>query len=319
MKLRNKFFAERGAAKRFAPTALLACSLALAACGGGGGGSSSITPPGASPTPVPTVTPVPQAITGTIQDYISSAPLAGFTVTVGTLPNIATCNGAQTQALNVCGQPASVTATATTASDGTFTVTGVPVGTYMLTIAKDTTYATLHRKVTVAVGTTAIGTQKIIALSADEQAWLKDVNLQRVTYSFPQSFGNLVIDEFAEEQSRAEVDAIAAGTQPFGDATEALFGSYYSATPGALYQTSGVAAAGGTSGYLIADNAWFTEKGICVNGNWKTCVFASNTGHYMALSDTQAVWIGLGQSKIALRTSWFYASVIIQNFGSLGP
>ena len=307
-----------GFQRKWNVVAILIAAALLSACGGGGGSSNSS--PVVPPTPVPTATPVPQIITGSVLDYFSSSALAGFTVTVGTLPNEKTCNGAQTQTLNVCGQPASVSATATTAGDGTFTLTGVPVGTYMLTIAKDGTYATLHRKLTVAIGTTAAGAMKITALSGDEQAWLKDVNSQRATYSFPQSFGNLVIDEFAEEQSHAEVDAIAAGTQPFGDASEALFGSYYSATPGALYQASGAAAALGiSSGYLLADNGWFTEKGSCVNGNWKTCTFAANTGHYMALSDTQAVWIGLGQSKIALRTSWFYASVIIQNFGSLGP
>jgi hypothetical protein len=162
----------------------------LAACGGGGGGSNpGIVPTSQTASPTPT----PQTVSGTLVDYSSSAPLAGFIVTVGTAPSVSSCLAAQTASSQPCGVPASPLQTVTTAADGTFSVTVPSAGNYMLQIAKDTAHATLHR---------------IVGVSSDEQAWLTDVNSQRATVSVPTSFANLVVDEYAEEQTRADVASL---------------------------------------------------------------------------------------------------------------
>jgi hypothetical protein len=167
----------------------------------------------------------------------------------------------------------------------------------MLTIGKDATYATLHRTITVTSAGLVLGTLKVAALSSDEQAWVIDVNLQRSTVSVPVSFSNLVVDEYAEEQARAEVAAIVSGAQPYGDATEELFDSYYFDSPGIIYGASSVAdLVGDASDYLTADKQWMAEKSNCPGGNWQTCTTTSNTGHYQNISSTGDVWLGLGES-----------------------
>jgi hypothetical protein len=189
----------------------------------------------------------------------------------------------------------------------------------MLTIVKDTTYATLHRTITATSSGLALGTVKIAALTTDEQAWLVDVNHQRATVSFPTSFANLSIDEYAEEQARAEVAAIVSGAQPYGDATEALFANNYAAEPGAMYGATGVAALITLPNlYIDADNGWMGEKANCTGGNWQTCPFAENTGHYINLSNTANVWIGVGESNesfnyASLGQAWAYAAIPIIN------
>ena len=90
----------------------------------------------------------------------------------------------------------------------------------MFTIGNGATYATLHRFLIVTAGPNDAGTLKVAALSADERAWLADLNMQRATVSAPLSFANLSIDEYAEEQARAEVASIIAGTNLYSDATE---------------------------------------------------------------------------------------------------
>jgi hypothetical protein len=169
----------------------------------------------------------------------------------------------------------------------------------MLTIGKDTTYATLHRTITVAAGTPlALGTLKVAALSSDEQAWVVDVNTQRATVSVPVSFANLAVDEYAEEQARAEVAAIVSGAQPYGDTTEELFNGYYYASPGVIYGAGSVAAlVGSPSAYLTADALWMNEKGNCPSGNWMTCTFSETTGHYINISSTGDVWLGISESS----------------------
>lgn len=165
--------------KPFVSTIVLASTLVLAACGGGGGGTSGgggmlpVPTPTNTPvtvsTPTPTPTPVPTvastSLAGKVADRGSSAPLAGFTVTVGALPNNQTCNGAQTQTLNVCANVATTVATATTIADGTFSIPTLAPGSYMIIVGKDGTYATLHRTFTVAAGVNTLGTVSLTALS----------------------------------------------------------------------------------------------------------------------------------------------------------
>jgi hypothetical protein len=320
-------------------------SLAFAACGGGGGGGSngSVAPGGTAsvggvvpgtgggstptPSPSPVATPTMLAVSGTAQEYASGAALAGFTVTIGAVPNAATCLNAESATAMPCGVPASPQPTITTAPTGAFSVAVPAAGTYMLTIGKDATYATLHRTIAVAAGTPlALGTLKVAALTADEQAWLIDVNAQRATVSVPTSFANLVVDEYAEEQARAEVAAIVSGAQPYGDATEGVYAQNYAQSPGSMYAAATVSdLVGAASSYLQADNAWVSEeKPNCPNGNWMTCSVAANTGHYINVSNTQDVWVGLAESATAFDDppygyEWAYAMVLPENLGSRGP
>jgi hypothetical protein len=312
-------------------------ALAVAGCGGGGGGTSggtsvvptggggsSATPgPTATPTPTPTPTIAPQAISGTAVEFTSGATLAGFTVTIGQTPAPSTCLNSESNTVMACGSVASPAATATTSSSGAFTLSAVP-GTYMLTIGKDSTFATLHRTITVAATGLALGSVKITSLSSDEQAWLVDMNNQRATVSVPVSFSNLVIDEYAQEQARAEANAIAAGTQPYGDATEQLFSGFYAAQPGAMYAGSGILTGEGSSGaFVAADAAWMSEKVNCPGGNWMTCTGTASTGHYINISNTQNVWIGLGESATPQSLNgaslWYYDAIIPTNYQSSYP
>lgn len=255
-------------------------------------------------------------ISGTLQEYSSGTVLSGFTVTVGQVPNAATCLNTESATSMPCGIPSSPLPTATTSSAGAFVVAVPSAGTYMLTIGKDVTYATLHRTVTVASGGVELGVLKVAALSADEQAWVADINTQRATVSVPISFGNLVVDEYAEEQARAEAAAIAGATEPYDDATEELFVANYFASPGAIYGASGVADLVGSAGaFLTADAQWMAEKTNCPGGNWQTCTFAANTGHYINVSSTENVWIGVGESGSSLNdppfgSQWAYAAII---------
>ncbi len=282
------------ASKHLLTLAILLSISALSACGGAGS------------TPAATATATPTAsLSGTLIEYTSGLPLSGFTVTLGTGSDFFTCNSAQTQAVNACEQVASITATTTTSPSGAFSLSNIPVGSYLLVIKQDSTYATLHRWVALSSGQASLGTVKLSALSGDEQRWLVDVNTKRATVSYPASFANLVIDEYAEEQARAEASAVAAGAYSYSDATEGTFLGLYLSSPGVRFSGgSGVAdLQPAASAYVAADQAFFAEKANCPNGNWQTCVWAENTGHYIALSNTQDTWIGLGESS----TSYHYA------------
>lgn len=279
------------------PTLLIAIS--LASCSGGGGGNSS----GTSVPPTPILTSAPTVISGSVAELVSGAPLAGFTVSVGYVPDEASCVSGATAAIMPCGTPVAPIVTAMTAPSGDFTLSIPYGGTYMLTIGKDATYATLHR--TFAANGTSLGILKVAALSIDEQAWLTDVNNQRATVSDPASFPNLVVDEYAEEQARAEVAAIVSGAQPYGDPTELMFGNLMLDEPGSMYGFRSVADLVNTaSDYLQADKNWMSEKANCPNGVWETCTLAEDTGHYINISAPDDVWIGMGESA----TSYVYGS-----------
>jgi hypothetical protein len=299
--------------------ALAASAVTVAACGGGGGGGTSGGGSGIVPaTPTPTPTPVPNTISGTAVDFTSGVALVGFTVTVGSAPTATTCAATQTASSMPCGVPASPLPTVTTSSTGAFSVAVPTTGTYMLTIAKDATYATLHRTVPAAAGATSVGTVKITALSADEQAWLVDVNNQRATVSAPVSFANLVVDEYAEEQARQYASDVASGKAVYSDAAYAPYQAGYSASAGELYSVGGVEAEQpAASAYLAADGQWMGEKSNCASGNWQTCTFSATTGHYINLSNTQDVWVGLGESSVSFVVTgfpnqWLYNVMIIK-------
>ncbi|MBV8726719.1 MAG: hypothetical protein JO233_02955 [Candidatus Eremiobacteraeota bacterium] len=285
----------------------------LAACGGGGGGGGggSLPPPGGGGSVI---------VSGTITDTATHAVLHGATIVIGQLPSSG-CAATQTDTSNPCGVPAAPTTGTTTDSNGHFSITLTSGGTFMLTVA-DGGYATLRR--TVVVGTTNVDASGSIShLSADEIAWLADINAKRTTISVPRSFANLTIDEYAERQARKWAADVAAGITQYGDNGYGPYGAAYAASPGAIYQAAGVLAAVPPPGgqWNTAEGQWFGEKANCPNGNWQTCTFAANTGHYILLSDTVDVWLGLGESSQAgnlpgFGLQYFYNAMIIQASGT---
>jgi hypothetical protein len=234
-----------------AAAALVFTALTFAACGGGSsgsGGGSPVLPTSAptngatsSPAPSPTATATTStlAVTGSLTEFTSSMPLSGFTVTVGAVPAFTSCLASQTATSQPCGVAAAPTVTTTTSASGTFSIAVPATGTYFLTIGLNSTYATLHKEITVATGGLALGTVHVAALTSDEQNWVVDVNNQRATVSFPTSFPNLVVDEYAEENARALSVAIGNGTIPQTDAAAAAYLVDYANESGGIWAGPG--------------------------------------------------------------------------------
>jgi hypothetical protein len=268
--------------------AALTAILALTACSGGSGGNGG----GGNPLPpVNTSTPTPTfSVSGTLTD--GATALSGATVTIGTLP-ASTCAG-----WAGCGFPLAPTLTATTAADGTFTVTNLVNGSYMLTISKDTapttaqTYAILHRQITVASANVALGSVKIVKLSSDESAWIARLNTDRATIAFPAT-GPVVMDEYAQEQARQWAIEVDAGTTPYTDAGYAPYQTAYGAKPGSIGSAGGALDLNDT--WQDAEAIWFAEKANCPGGDWRTCTFSGTTGHYINLAQDSVVWVGVGE------------------------
>jgi hypothetical protein len=66
------------------------------------------------------------------------------------------------------------------------------------------------------------------------------------------------------------------------------------------------------------------EKANCPGGNWQTCTYAGTTGHYINISNTNTVWIGMGESATSyvngiFGTQWAYDMLLIENVSSAGP
>ena len=197
-----------------------------------------------------------------------------------------------------CGSPASVITSAITDETGAFSIAVSNPGTYMVTIGKDAAYVTLHRTISISGGSTALGTAKLLALSAAEQSWLADANNQRATVSVPTSYGNMLVDEYAQEQAHAWAADVGAGRTAFSDAAYGPYQMAYGSSPGAMYGATGVLAISTIqNNYTSVDAGWMAEKSNCPNGNWATCTRAANTGHYINFSNTNTVWVGLGYSS----------------------
>jgi hypothetical protein len=190
------------------------------------------------------------------------------------------------------------TLTATTDSNGAFTVSNLVNGTYMLTISKDAaattaqTYAILHRTVTIASANVVLGSIKIVKLSADESAWLARLNSDRATVSVP-STAPIVIDEYAQELARQWAIDVDAGTTPYTDAGFAPYEAAYSAKPGAMYPVTHVGDLNDT--WQHAESTFYSEKANCPSGNWSTCPQGGTTQHYINLSNVNDIWVGLGE------------------------
>ena len=110
------------------------------------------------------------------------------------------------------------------------------------------------------------------------------------------------------------------GAQPYGDATEGVYSAAFAQEAGSLYAAAGVSALIGLGGaFLQADSIWMAEKSKCSGGNWETCTFAGDTGHYINISNTQNVWIGMAESSVSYinptyGSEWAYAMLIPANY-----
>jgi len=267
----------------------------LIACGGGTGS----IPPNAG-----TLSGAQSSVTGTsgtLTELASGAPIAGATVTVGAQTPSASCDGwAQ------CGTPIAPVASATTAPNGTFTLPPLLDGDYFVTIAVDAnplvsqSYAILHRTVAVVDGMLVLGTVHLARLSSDESGWLHDLNERRSAVSFPAT-GSVVIDEYAQEQARRWSADVDAGKTVYTDAGYAPYQQAYANDPGSIGSAAG--ALDGNTTWQHAEGAWFAEKANCPGGNWTTCTYADNTGHYINLSQNDDVWAGVGEGSAAAPSS----------------
>jgi hypothetical protein len=313
------------------PAILLAVlTVGLAACSGGGagGGGGGIVPGGGgsatpTPTPAPTATPVSYTASGTLTDSVTSSVISGATVTIGSMP-ATSCSG-----WAGCGMPVAPTHVATTAPDGTFSITGLASGTYFLTISVDAsptatqTHTILHRSIAISSANLALGTVHISALSADEKGWLHQLNIDRGSVSFPTT-SPVVADEYDTVASRADSAGIQSGAYPYGDPTEAVFASQAASQPGAFTSISTVADDRvGAGDWAGAETDFYNEKPNCAD--WRTCTFVGSgvgkNGHYIILSQDSAVWFGLAESSApALAgsgiTGLYVYTGIITDFGA---
>jgi hypothetical protein len=227
---------------------------------------------------------------GTVYDSMSSNGLANATLTLGQIPDSLTCNASQS-----CGKPAGKLYKVTTNSKGAFAFPTIPAGPYMLVISKNAAYANLHAMVNLRSGHYRTGL-RLLALSSDETKWLAQVNQQRVTIPSPKSF-SIAVDQYAEIEARAWAADVARGKTQYSDSGYGPYQTAYTKSAGSLYGASGVLDLQyGTSQYSGADQAWMGEKANCPHGDWQTCPFAGNTGHYINLSNTQDVWVGVGET-----------------------
>lgn len=188
-----------------APVSLGVVTLVLAACGGGGG-------TGAPPTVAPTPTQTPSSATnasGTLVDDTSGQALSGVNVVLYPWTAGSTTVVAQT----------------TTASNGSFTLTNVANGHYLLVIGSnsptDTTYATVHDNVTLTGGNQTLhppklptmfgysapiwetnGTYRLSKIDAtNELPCFQRFNADRASYGLAQ----VPLDEWSMENVRTNV------------------------------------------------------------------------------------------------------------------
>jgi hypothetical protein len=281
----------------------------------------SVTP---KPTPKPTAAPK-ASLTGVVRDISTHAVLSGFTITLGAVPVATTCLTAQTASTMPCGVPVSPLITKATSASGSFDITLITQGKYLLTIGKNGTYAKLHRTITLSAGVNPLGTVYLTALDAPHQAWLADFNNRRLTVSSPASLPNLVIDEYAEEQAEAAV----AGEQGADSTTvsDAAFETAYAASTGALYTATGynfgVSSDGEANAINAVDITGFNFDQQYCTPNWLTCTPAGAPAlhtDYPGFSSKRDVWVGLGfPTESTGDARYYFAVMVVANPSGTAP
>lgn len=225
-------------------------------------------------------------LTGTIVDG-GGQPIAGATVTIGTLPDYQTCLG-----YAGCGHPLAPLHVSRTNGKGHFSIPAAcnPSPSYLPTdcfvrVAKPG-YATLDLQFD--TRTLSAGVRRIQKLRTAEIQLLALVNRYRRTAAIPHTPGDLVMDEALLDQARAWAAKTVANPNVWSD-------PLYLGKPGELVSWGwSVADQNGTPAEAIS--TFFSEQKNCPHYNWQTCVVAEDTGHYIGLADSSDAWIGITQS-----------------------
>lgn len=258
-----------------------------------GPGSSSTPGPGSSstpgPTPTPTAVPTGYYAKGIVRDIGSGLAISGATVILAppiyagaTPPPVV--NGAE----------------ATTAPDGSFTLTGVTPGSNYLEVFENG-YASIHKPVGVTTFDNELGALNLTRVTADEAAWLQKVNSDRAQYGGPA----VVLDEILQEAAQHWADYMA--TYGYYNDTCAQTAdpncqtaSQYEQNAGAQYTNSAqnIYAQSAGSTWTDAENSFLAESNTCPQPTaYKTCQGLPSATHFDNLINPKFVWIGLAEHK----------------------
>ena len=260
--------------------------------------------PSPTPTPTPTPTPLP-AVVGVAVDDVSGLPIAGATVIISGNVSI----GGATP------PPPTAFPTATTGPDGKFLVKNVPptfTGTgfayvgagypdypnsQWIQIFSADGHAAYHGLWTVKpVGTTDLGNVAIALPTATDIAWLAKINSDRATVGTPAVTTPLTLDSVTLQTARYWAGQMATngfykhqcGTGAVGCQEFWLYETQHHSMPSSQNIDYGYF---GT--YLDAESQFMAEIANCPGGNWMTCPFAENTGHYTDIMGA-SYWVGVG-------------------------
>jgi hypothetical protein len=293
--------------------ATFATATIVAACGGGGGGSTTpptnpatstpatTAPATATPTPVPTATATPVATLATgraVSD--AGSPLAGATVTLYSGFN--TKGGAFTGPVG----------TATTAADGSFSITPTAAASTVAYIEIDATgAASLHRFALVSPNTTtALGTYTLPVLTADESAGIAAYNAARAQYGSGQGAVPRIADADDMIVARGRVAQMAAGGWFAHTAPGATITASY-----VLIQAQGASAIPNGMAYGIGDDigANISSSAALISAFMGEGV---GGGHYQDVIAPLGVFVGISFKANGLP----YSGETVQaptNYGSL--
>lgn len=295
-------------AMRLVPLALTAV---LAACSGGGaggnGGGTAPSAPMAGATPSPAAVP---AITGTVLDDTTGRPIAGALVYVS---GSAVIGGATPPAT------AAKLPSATTAADGSFSVSNVPASDWTVSFAYVGTgypvyanaqwlaifspdgHAAFHALRSIALtGTTDLGNIPIALPSTADLAWLAQINADRATLGIPHVTAPLALDSITLQTARYWAGQMASGnffahTCPAAPPTCVEFW-LYETQRGSLPSAQNISEQGASGSWQTAEAAFMAETANCPGGDWQTCTYGETTGHYVNIMEA-ANWAGVGMAQ----------------------
>ncbi|MGZ3527858.1 MAG: CAP domain-containing protein [Vulcanimicrobiaceae bacterium] len=257
---------------------------ATPAPGGGGSGtpapgSSSSPAPGTTPTPIPTG----YFATGYVHDFDSGAAIAGAKVVI------------EPQVVPGSTPPPNATASATTAADGSFTVTSLLPGSNYLEVFENG-YATLHEKFNITSFDSPVGTVNLTRLTSDQLAWLAQVNTDRAHYNA----SPLVFDEILEEGARHWAGYMSANgwyqthCPPSDPSCQNAVA--YEQTHGGTYTSTGsnIDAKQPPSTWQNAEADFMAQANNCPPPvNPSTCPTTTTTQQFLNLVNNGFIWIGL--------------------------
>ena len=189
---------------------------------------------------------------------------------------------------------------ATTAADGSFTLTGVVPGSNYLEVFENA-YATIHKPVGVTQFNNQLGILKLTLITADEAAWLQKVNADRAQYGAP----TVVLDEILQEAAQYWDNYMATHGYFNNDCSQSsdpscTTAAQYEQSAGAQYThtAQNIAAIGPNSSWMDAENSFLSESANCPPPpSYKTCQGQANAQYFLNLINPQFVWIGLAEYK----------------------